>query len=252
MDLSQTALFLDLDGTLAPIVPDPRMVGPDSRRGAVLADAARALGGRIAIVSGRTIADLDRILEGRIAAIAGLHGLERRSADGRATRAAAPPGMNLARAEAQAFAAAHSGVMIEDKALSLAIHYRAAPASAAEARALAEACAARHGLVVQHGKMVVEIRAGGPDKGDAVAAFMREPPFSGAAPIFVGDDLTDEAGFLAARRLGGAGVLVGPPRTTSAAAILPDADAVLSWIETALRRGAFSLEFDRSVAPWAG
>ena len=58
--------------------------------------------------------------------------------------------------------------------------------------------------------MVVELRTPGPDKGEAVAAFMNEPPFAGFMPVFLGDDLTDEDGFRAVRCLGGYGVIVGP------------------------------------------
>jgi trehalose 6-phosphate phosphatase len=61
---------------------------------------------------------------------------------------------------------------------------------------------------------------------------MDEPPFRGALPIFVGDDLTDEAGFAAAEDLGGYGVRVGSPeRTTAARYALADIEAVLAWLE---------------------
>ena len=70
--------------------------------------------------------------------------------------------------------------------------------------------------------MVVELRPHGRDKGDALRAFMAEPDFAGARPVFVGDDLTDEHAFEAAPRLGGAGILVGPPRATAARYRLAD------------------------------
>ncbi|MEP7209241.1 MAG: trehalose-phosphatase, partial [Alphaproteobacteria bacterium] len=77
------ALFLDLDGTLAPIAARPDMVGPDPRRNSLLGELSRVLGGRLAIISGRAIFDVDRILEGCVACVAGLHGLERRGSGGR-------------------------------------------------------------------------------------------------------------------------------------------------------------------------
>ena len=82
--------------------------------------------------------------------------------------------------------------------------------------------------------MVAELRTPGPDKGDALAAFMAEPPFAGARPIFVGDDLTDEHGFAAAAALGGFGVLVGPARPTQARARLDDVEAVHAWLAAAV------------------
>ena len=87
------------------------------------------------------------------------------------------------------------------------------------------------GLVLQLGDMVAELRTPGADKGMAVSAFLREPPFTGATPVFIGDDLTDEDGFVAAKRLGGFGVLVGEPRPTEARYRLADTDAVARWLK---------------------
>jgi trehalose 6-phosphate phosphatase len=95
----------------------------------------------------------------------------------------------------------------------------------------------RHGLELQSGKMVVEVREPGPDKGAALEAFMAHPPFHGARPIFVGDDLTDEAGFAAAVRLGGYGILVGQPRVSAATFRLADVSAVESWLAGNVARG---------------
>jgi hypothetical protein len=87
------------------------------------------------------------------------------------------------------------------------------------------------GLVLQLGDMVVELRTPGADKGAAVIAFLREAPFLGATPVFIGDDLTDEDGFAAANRLGGFGILVGNRRPTEARYSLPDTNAVFKWLE---------------------
>jgi trehalose 6-phosphate phosphatase len=64
---------------------------------------------------------------------------------------------------------------------------------------------------------------------------MREPPFAGARPLFVGDDLTDEHAFAAAAQLGGGGVLVGPPRATAATWRLDGVGDVARWLEDAAR-----------------
>jgi len=85
------------------------------------------------------------------------------------------------------------------------------------------------GLEALPGKMVVEIKPAGVDKGDAIAAFMRSPPFAGRMPLFAGDDVTDEAGFVVVRELGGVGLLVGQ-RATAATAVLPNPDALRAWL----------------------
>jgi trehalose 6-phosphate phosphatase len=233
LELSGTALFLDLDGTLAPIVLRPDQVVPDPRRTSLLERLAKGLDGRLAVVSGRTLDDLDRILEHRVTALAGVHGLARRASDGSLRIARAHPGHAQALAAMNAFAAPRHGVLVEDKGLSIALHYRQAPEIAAAAIEEAERVARLTGLSLQPGRMVVELRAPGPTKGDSVRAFMAEPPFAGARPVFIGDDLTDEDGFEAAKRLGGFGVLVGAPRATAARFQLPDVDAALAWLERA-------------------
>lgn len=234
----RTALFLDLDGTLAGIEPEPGLVGPDAHRNRLLARLSEALGGRLALISGRALADVDRIVGGGVRAVAAVHGLERRSASGELRAAAAPARMEEARAVAAEALTGRAGLLIEDKGLAFAIHYRSAPELGDEASEVAGRVAADFGLELQPGSMVVELRAPGHDKGDAVEAFMAEPPFAGAMPVFVGDDLTDEHGFEAARRLGGHGVLVGPERPTAARFRLENVAAVLHWLEAALAREA--------------
>jgi trehalose 6-phosphate phosphatase len=225
-------LFLDLDGTLAPFEMRPELVGPLARRTAAVRGAAVALDGRLAVVSGRPLDDIDRILDGAAKASAGVHGLERRSAAGVVRRPEPDPSIALVAAVFHGLAAAELGLQVEDKGLSVALHYRNAPDAADIAEAAGERLAKRLGLRLQRGECVVELRTPGADKGDALRAFMDEPPFRGALPIFVGDDLTDEAGFAAAEDLGGYGVRVGSPeRPTAARYALADIEAVLAWLE---------------------
>lgn len=233
LDPARSALFLDLDGTLAPIAPRPDAVGPDARRTGLLRRLVATTQGRLAVVSGRTLADLDRILERQVVPLAAVHGLVRRDAQGRILQSAKPPGLVQALADFRAFAARHPGLIVEDKALSVTLHYRQAPELERAVQAEAGRVAAQAGLKVQPGKMVMELRAAGADKGDSVRAFMSEPGFAGALPIFLGDDLTDEAGFAAVEALGGFGVLVGPARPTAARFRLSDPEAALAWLEAA-------------------
>jgi trehalose 6-phosphate phosphatase len=232
--LAQDALFLDVDGTLAPIAARPQDVRPDARRTRLLDRLDAALDGRLAVVSGRTLADIDRILEGRVTAAAAVHGLVRRNPDGSIEEAPAHPGLAEAGERLRAFAARDSGLMVEEKGLSVALHYRLAGAYAAEAKRCAEAIAAETGLALQHGDMVEELRTPGPTKGDSIAGFLDIPPFRGARPVFVGDDATDEHGFEAVRAAGGVGVLVGPPRPTAAGFRVAGVEAALAWLEASL------------------
>ena len=225
------ALFLDMDGVLAPLAPTPDAVGPVARRTLALKAIERRLGGRVAIVSGRTIAEIDRISDRALAAASGVHGLERRRPDGSIERGAADEGVAQALDAFTRFAATRPGMIVEDKGVSAGLHYRQAPAEARAAEALANRLQFETGLTLQPGHMVLELKTPGADKGTAVAAFMREAPFKGAVPVMLGDDLTDEYGFEAAAALGGYGVLVGPPRTTAARYRLADVDAVLDWLE---------------------
>lgn len=225
------ALFLDMDGVLAPLAETPDAVQPVARRTKVLRRLDARLGGRLAIVSGRTLDEIDRISGEASLAASGVHGLQRRRGDGSLDSAEASDGVAEAREAFTAFQAAHPGVIVEPKGVSVGLHYRQAPGTEQAALALARSVAQRTGLDVQPGAHVVELKTPGSDKGAAIAAFMAEAPFRGATPVMLGDDLTDENGFRAARDLGGFGVLVGPMRQTVAEHRLDDVDAVLDWLE---------------------
>jgi trehalose 6-phosphate phosphatase len=231
--LAQASLFFDLDGTLIDIaeVPDAVVVPPTLA--AAAAKLAAALPGRVAILSGRSLAQLDAILGpfARSIAVAASHGAERRLPGDDAPATLPPAGLAAATGEL-AEAAERLGVLLERKTMGAALHYRRAPKREGEAGAAAEAIAARHGLVLQRGKMMVELRAPG-DKGRALLDLLETPAMAGTRPLFFGDDVTDEDGFAAAAAAGGAGVLVGAPRATAATYGLPDPDAVRRWIEEA-------------------
>lgn len=224
------SLFLDLDGTLAAIRPRPGDVAIAPSMHAALRVACEMLSSRVAVVSGRALDDVARLVDLPGLALAGVHGLEARRANGATVRAAPSPGLERARVELAALAAAEPRLFVEDKGLGIAVHFRLAPDLAATAEQAARSIADRHGLLLQPGKMVFEIRDGGADKGSALRDFMAAPPFAGSRPIFVGDDHTDEAGFTAAAALGGHGVLVGDPRDTAARYGLPDLAAVERWL----------------------
>jgi trehalose 6-phosphate phosphatase len=230
LDLTRTAMFLDLDGVLAPIAARPGDVGPDPSRRAVLNQLVTATGGRVAVVSGRALADIDRILEGVVTAVGAVHGLVRRRADGTILSPPPPRGMEEAVGAVSLFAESRSGLLVERKGVAVALHFRGAPELGAACHDLADRLAARLDLQIQRGDHVVELRGRGPDKGAALRAFMDEAPFHGYAPLFLGDDLTDEAGFRAAQDFGGLAIIVGTRRPTAATHALPDVAAALAWL----------------------
>jgi trehalose 6-phosphate phosphatase len=228
------ALFLDLDGTLAPIEATPDAVRADPHRTRLLRRLVARFDGRVAILSGRSIAEVDRILDGAVPNVAGVHGLERRTASN--TVSAVPPHPALDRVEETlaSFARGQRGLLVESKARSVALHYRGHPPAEEACLDIGRRLAAMHGLQVQEGRMVVELRTPGPDKGDSLRLFMAELVFAGATPVMVGDDMTDEHAFDAASDLGGWSVLVGALRPTAALYRLHDPAAVLAWLEEAV------------------
>lgn len=235
--LDKAALFLDLDGTLAPIAARPQDVRPDPRRTSLLERLVGATGGRLAVISGRTLPDIDRILEGRVTPVAAVHGLVVRDPQGRLTASPRHPGLDSAILDLRTFAKRDAGMIVEEKGLSVALHFRLAGRQAEAARVCARAIAEGTGLALQEGDMVEELRTPGPSKGDSVRTFMSLPPFIGAMPIFLGDDATDEDGFEAAGALGGMGVAVGSHRAINARYRLPGVEAALAWLEAALWAG---------------
>lgn len=234
-DLSlDAALFLDLDGTLAHIEARPDDVAFDAERAAFIANLEQALGGALAVISGRTLGDIDRILGGATRCVAAVHGLVRRHGDGGVTTTQPSPHLHRAWRALAALARVQPGLVVEDKGLSLAVHYRQAPEAQGVVDMAVSRILAGVSLVRQDGAMVCELRTPGPDKGEALQAFMREPPFSGRRPVMVGDDQTDEAAFAAAAAGGGYGVLVGPDRESAARYQLETVEAVRSWLVSAL------------------
>ena len=232
--LRDAALFFDVDGTLVPIEEKPEAVVVTDRVRALLERLIEATGGALALVSGRSIEQLDRLFGPLTFSASGLHGLERRLLpDGISRASAANTGLATAKLALERFAADHPGTLFEDKGLTLALHYRMAAEHREEAHALVRnlVSADPDGLVLLEGKMVFELKPPGFDKGQAIADFMKEPPFQGRCPIFAGDDVTDEAGFAMINEMQGVAVKVGvDDRPTEARYGLPDVEATLAWL----------------------
>ena len=229
---THASLLLDFDGTLVELVERPDAVRVDTDLRTLLEQLTSKLDGRIALVSGRSISQLKSFLGplGDRLALIGSHGGEVQALG---SELVAPKPPAALREAAQLFTNAfmnNDRVLIEVKTFGVAIHYRLDPDAHAAAVRLAADFASKRRLELQSGKMMVEVRLGGCDKGSGIAALMCVAPFAGSVPIFLGDDLTDEAGFRRCTELGGAGVLVGKPRPTAATYWLPDVAAVREWL----------------------
>jgi trehalose 6-phosphate phosphatase len=202
---------LDFDGTLAPIVADPR----DSRAHPGVVPALKRLAGVIgtlAVITGR--APADAVAYGGFADVPGIivlgHYGAQRWQDGQLIEPEAVPAIDQARQALPRLlreAAAPEGTWIEDKRQALAVHTRrtADPQAALERlRAPLTALAAELGLAAEPGRLVIELRPGGVDKGSALTGLVRET--SARSDLYCGDDLGDLPAFAAVRTLRGEGI----------------------------------------------
>ena len=227
------ALFLDFDGCIVDIAPTPEAVDVPDCLPSLLVALREALGGAVAIVSGRPIKQIDGFLGTAVPAVAGLHGLERRTADGAIIRPPLPrDDLHAVRALLEAFAAERPGVLVEDKQYTLALHYRLAPLLRDDCKDVLNAVLndIPPGWQVIEGKFVFEIRPREPTKGTAIDAFMGEAPFLGRTPVFCGDDITDEDGFEVVNARGGVSIRVGNSSATRAAAQVDTVGELLDWL----------------------
>ncbi|WP_305805731.1 trehalose-phosphatase [Stenotrophomonas sp. YIM B06876] len=231
------ALFLDVDGTLVEFADHPAEV---RLAPAVRDDIERLtdmLHGAVALVSGRPLAQLDALFDPLQLPAAGLHGHQLRNGDLLSANSdQVPERLHALHQRSMQLAHAHPGVLVENKGSALALHWRGAVHSADAVTAFAHAqIQALPGYRLQPGNHVVEFVPAGSDKGSALSALMRQPPFAGRRPVFAGDDLTDESGFAAATHHGGWGVLVGARADTQARYRLADVDAVHAWLLASAR-----------------
>lgn len=240
--LERSALFLDVDGTLIEIADHPEHVVIPPDLPSLLERLGAATGGACALVSGRPVEQLDRMFRPVQLSVAGLHGLDRRNRTTGTAAHTAPDedALTQAKTKLATFASSDSRLLLEDKGLTLALHYRNAPDLEQAARAVAEeAVAASEGaFTLLAGKMVLELKPPAADKGEAIRGFMTEPPFAGRQPVFIGDDVTDEAGFAAVGADGGVTVRIGDDGSPTAADFgLADVPAMLSWLKKQLPPG---------------
>jgi trehalose 6-phosphate phosphatase len=230
----RAALMLDMDGTLIDFAPTPDAVVVPAGLPDTLLTLRDALDGALAIVTGRPIETVDHLFGDVPGAVAGEHGGAIRHHPGAPIERPdlpTPPPYWLATMET--LVRAFPGAVLECKARGFALHYRQAP----EAReifqsALTALIATSTRFQLHPAHMLWEVRPIGADKGSAVTALMRQAPFAGRLPVFIGDDVTDEDGIRECRKLGGAGYRVD--------AVFRDPIGVRSWLHRCAELGNWS------------
>jgi trehalose 6-phosphate phosphatase len=214
-DSERIALFLDFDGTLVAIAERPDEVQLDISTRKALMHLDELLGGAVAIITGREIAAVDRFLDPLRLSIAGVHGLTRRDAQGHMHRPAVDGGFASAVERALwPLLEKNPALFLEYKYGAVALHYRSHPELEQACIALMEAAVAElPGVELKRGKMVVEAKAVGGNKGAAIADYLNEKPFAGRRAVFAGDDVTDEDAFILVNARDGVSIKVGPGDT---------------------------------------
>jgi trehalose 6-phosphate phosphatase len=211
--LDQTALLLDIDGTLLDLAPTPREVWVPPDLANTLSRLLMRTSGALALVSGRSLNDIDLIFAPEQFPAVGGHGAEMRlSTDSEAVATHAPPMDKELKRRLAAIAKLSPGILLEDKGYSLALHYRLAPHAEKaiyEAVSLIRADLPSAQIEVLPGKCVCEIKHSGFNKASGVVELMTHEPFRGRRPIFIGDDVTDESVFAIMPDFGGLAFSVG-------------------------------------------
>lgn len=235
--VARDAFLLDIDGTLLDIASTPESVRVPAPLKATLTILQQATGGALALVSGRPLSAIDQLFAPLSLAAVGSHGAEWRKTAGENLEFRARP---LAAAVRTALLHAVSdipGILVEDKGYTLAFHYRRVPEqkNALGKRLAAQIRPFESELCLLQGKSVFEVKPCAFDKGEAIAALMKVPPFAGRRPVFAGDDHTDEYALAVVHRMGGLGISVGRmlPR---AERMLAAPYAVRSWLAHLARK----------------
>ncbi len=235
--------FLDIDGTLVDFAERPDKVHIDAALRTILRQLTEVSGGAVALISGRQIADVDRLFSPLRLPVAGQHGMERRDSTGNVyLHHPQVERLQDAAARLEKLVVQYPELVFENKGATLALHYRRVPRLAPYAdqimRELLSGLGGEFELLA--GKMVFEIKPGGRDKGTAIAEFVKEKPFQGRVPVFIGDDSTDEYGFTLVNGLRGHAIKVGTGASVARWRLV-DAEAVrallMAYIEHYLRAG---------------
>lgn len=231
--MRRLSLFLDLDGTLIDLAEHPEAVNVPVQLSQILQQLDTRLGGALAMASGRNIDVLDRLLSPYRGSAIGVHGTERRINAGAVLQTLSIPLPGALRQSIADIVARYPGAFIEDKGSAIAVHERG---DGLMAIALADAlqalcCRFAPGWQCLSGRRVVEIKPAGIDKGKGIAWLMQQPPFAGAMPVALGDDITDLDMFAAVMDCGGLALAVGERIAGDGHLHLRSPAAVLRFLE---------------------
>lgn len=236
--IGPAALFLDFDGTLVDVAATPDAIVVPPGLPDLLVRLEEALGGALAIVTGRRIADIDRFLAPAQFVAAGVHGGEYRTGRGEIVRPATVPIEPDLVAAIRALERLVPGVLVEPKGATLTVHWRAVPE--AVDRVATELARILEGgpdhLEISHGRKVFEVCPRDITKGTALDHLASLPAFRGRMPIMIGDDVSDESAFAAAERLGGVGYRVRGETFAAAVADFDTPRRVREWLSVLLSR----------------
>lgn len=235
------AIFLDFDGTLVELAERPELVQVTDDTRTLLSALNTHFSGAVAIITGRDITIIDNFLSPLKLPVAGVHGLIRRDVNGEMHKplfdtvpldAVAESLHDLMQEEPDLF--------LERKQGAIVLHYRQRPDLEDRCKTIMTRIAeANPSITLRMGKMVIEAVAFPTDKGRAIESFLGEPPYIGRTPVFAGDDVTDEDGFLVVNRRNGVSIKVGEGQT-SASCRVADRTALIAWLNLILENSGYS------------
>ena len=227
-----TALFLDIDGTLLEHQEHPEAVHVNEELRQLIRETSERLDGALAVVTGRTIEMVDRLFLPLELPAAGLFGLEMRLKPGEPVAPLVePPALSAVTERLAGRFGAVEGLYFERKGPILAIHLRGAPDKLKEVLAAAEeALPELENYRIAAGNAGIELIPIDVVKASAIERFMRTEPFAGRRAVFIGDDTSDESGFEQVNSIGGLSIRVKPKGPTAATMTVPNVAAVLDWI----------------------
>jgi trehalose 6-phosphate phosphatase len=242
------ALFLDVDGTLLEIKDRPEDVRADTGLIALLEQLLLLFDGAMALVSGRSIEDIDRIFNGVSFPAVGAHGAELRQSSTTADAPTPEPLPDRVLERLHDFIDRYDGLQLEQKQGGVSLHYRRAPELHKQCRSLVQQLMLELGpnFRLIEGKMVFEIAPQQHNKGEAIRQLLEAPAFSGRQPVFIGDDVTDEDGFVVVNAMRGLSIRVGEEKPTAARYMLNNVGEVRDLLQTIVELNNTHLESRRT------